>query len=73
MMDVQNELIAMSMSSKSSCKEQLQQINQKLSSEQLQVDTQFKLDQLENVGLALIGTHITIVFNTLSMLSYASL
>ena len=72
-MDVQNELIAMSMSSKSSCKEQLQQINQKLSSEQLQVDTQFKLDQLENVGLALIGTHITIVFNTLSMLSYASL
>ena len=61
------------MSSKSSCKEQLQQINQKLSSEQLQVDTQFKLDQLENVGLALIGTHITIVFNTLSMLSYASL
>jgi len=50
MMDVQNELIAMSMSS-GSCKDQLEQINKKLSSkasEQLQVDSQFKLDQLEN-------------------------
>lgn len=51
MLDVQNELINLSMSSNSSCKEQLQQINQKLNSkgsDSLQVDAQqFKLDQLE--------------------------
>lgn len=54
MLDVQNELINLSMSSNSSCKEQLQQINQKLNSkgsDSLQVDAQqFKLDQLETVS-----------------------
>ena len=58
-MDVQQELIHLSMSSNKSnnssiSKEQLQQINQKLSSKasEIQVDTQqFKLDQLENVSV----------------------